>query len=210
MKRWLTVLALLVGLGSSISYAQVASQKDPFFRYLAGVKGRSPELSLQRFASQCSVDISKIQSRFAIGPGSSLTPVKNLAKGLQSLDTDFYSTAEVWVERDHILVEFWANSDDVGSEVRYYKCFVNGKLALSEVIEWNVPLEHTDPAAWGYSRRWERGASGRLQRTNAEFVDAMERPIPKPKLDEEGEKSLHWVPLLGPLNELKLPPALLR
>jgi hypothetical protein len=210
MKNWLPVLVSLAGLGSSFSFAQPAQLKDPFARYLAGVKGRSPEVSLQRFATQCSVDSSKIQSRFAIGPGSSLTPVKNLAKGLQSLDTDFYSTAEVWVERDRVLVEFWANSDDVGSEVRYYKCFVSGKLAPADVIEWNVPSVQTDSAAWGYSRRWERGANGRLQRTKAEFVDEMERLISKPKLDEEGEKSLHWIPLLGPLNELMLPPALLR
>ncbi len=210
MKRWLPALVLLAGLGSSISFAQSAQLKDPFARYSAGVKGRSPEPSMQRFAAQCSVDISKIQSRFALGPGSSLTSVKSLARGLQGLDTDFYSTAEVWVERDRVLVEFWGNSDDVGSEVRYYKCFVNGRLALAEVIEWNVPLDQTGPAAWGYSRRWERGADGRLQRTKAEFVDGMEKLIPKPKLDQEGEKSLHWAPLLGPLNELKLPPALLR
>ena len=45
---------------------------------------------------------------------------------------------------------------------------------------------------------------------SAEFVDEMERLIPKPKLDEDGEKSLHWIPLLGPLSELKLPPSMLR
>jgi hypothetical protein len=157
------------------------------------------------------VDVSKIQPRFAIGPGSSLTPVKNLIKGLRSLDTDFYSTVEVWVEGDRVLVEFWANSDDVGSEVRYYKCFASGKLAQAEVVEWNVPVSQSPHVvSWGYSRRWERGANGRLQRTKAEFVDEMEKSISKPKLNEEDEKSLHWIPLLGPLSELKLPPSMLR
>lgn len=211
MKRWLTVLALWAGMGSSISFAQATPSKDPFLRYMAGAKIGSPELSLQRFANECSVDILKIQPRFAAGPGSTLTPVNNLAKGLRSLATDFYSTAEIWVEKDRVLVEFWANSDDVGSEVRYYKCFINVKLTLAEVIEWNVPVSqspHVIP--WGYFRRWERGTDGRMQRTKAEFVDEMERPIHKPKLDEDGEKSLHWIPPLGPLSELKLPPFMLR
>ncbi|HME57578.1 MAG TPA: hypothetical protein VKF63_04520 [Terracidiphilus sp.] len=211
MKRWLAILALLAGLGSSISFAQVASQKDPFSRYMAGIKAGSQELSLNRFATECGVDVSKIQPQFAAGPGSSLTLVRDLAKGLRSLATDFYSTAEVWVEGERVLVEMWANSDDVGSEARYYKCFANRKLLQAEVIEWNVPVDQSpNVVSWGYSRRWERGASGRMQRTKAEFVDEMERPIPKPKLDEDGEKSLHWIPPLGPLSELKLPSSMLR
>lgn len=212
MKHWLPVLALLAGLGNSISSApQNIQQKDPFNRYLAGIKSNQPEAALVHFAGECGVDVSKSQARFAVGPGSSFTQVKSLAKGLKSIDTDFYSTAEVWVEGDRVLVEIWANSDDVGSEVRYYKCFANQKLEQAEVIEWNVSVfqsPHVVP--WGYSRRWERGANERMQRTKAEFVDEMERPINKPKLDEEGEKSLHWIPPLGPLNELKLPPSMLQ
>ncbi|MGA9069308.1 MAG: hypothetical protein WB424_03570 [Terracidiphilus sp.] len=210
MKSLLPVLVLFAGLGSSISFAQGKQLQDPFNRYLVSIKSNQPEAALVRFAGGCDVEVSKVRPRFGVGPGSSLALVKDLAKGLRNLDTDFYSTAEVWVESNRVLVEFWANSDDVGSEVRYYECFVNGKLSLAEVIEWNVPSYQTDIVAWGYSRRWERGANGRLQRTKAEFVDGMEKPIPKPKLDEEGEKSLHWVPLLGSLNELKLPPDLLR
>jgi hypothetical protein len=210
MKHCLPVLAIFVGLGCSISPAQGKQQVDPFRRYLAGIKANQPEAALVRFAGECGVDVSKSQARFAIGPGSSLTQVKNLAKGLKSIETDFYSTAEVWVEGDRVLVEIWANSDDVGSEVRYYKCFANRKMLQAEVINWNVPVEHADAAAWGYSRRWERGTNGRMQRTKAEFVDEMEKPIPKPKLDEDGEKNLHWIPPLGPFSELKLPPSMLR
>ncbi|MGP8175419.1 MAG: hypothetical protein ACLP7O_12845 [Terracidiphilus sp.] len=211
MKHWLPVLILFAGLGNSISSApQDIQPKDPFNRYLVGIKSNQPEATLVRFADECGVDVSKSQARFAVGPGSSFTQVKSLAKGLKSIDTDFYSTAEVWMEGDRVLVEIWANSDDVGSEVRYYKCFANRKMLQAEVINWNVPVEQADAAVWGYSRRWERGADERLQRTKAEFVDEMERPINKPKLDEEGEKSLHWIPPLGPLSELKLPPSMLR
>ncbi|MGB7549659.1 MAG: hypothetical protein WBM14_18135, partial [Terracidiphilus sp.] len=138
MKSWLPVLVLLVGLGSSISSGQDKLQADPFARYLAWIKANRPETDSVRFAGECGVDVSKIQPRYAVGPGSSFTPVKSLAKGLLSLETDFYSTAEVWPGENRILVEIWANSDDVGSEVRYYKCFANRKLVQAEVIVWTV------------------------------------------------------------------------
>jgi hypothetical protein len=81
----------------------------------------------------------------------------------------------------------------------------------AEVIEWDVPVSRSPHVvSWGYSRQWERGENGRVQRTKAEFVDERERPIPKPKLDADSEKRLSWTPSLGPLSELKLPPALLR
>jgi hypothetical protein len=211
MKSWLPVLVLLVGLGSSISSGQDKLQADPFARYLAWIKANRPETDSVRFAGECGVDVSKIQPRYAVGPGSSFTPVKSLAKGLLSLETDFYSTAEVWPGENRILVEIWANSDDVGSEVRYYKCFANRKLVQAEVIVWTVPVEQSpDIVSWGYSRRWERGVDGRLRRTKAEFVDGVGRHISKPNVDDEEKKSLLWVPPLGSLSELKLPQVLLR
>jgi hypothetical protein len=178
---------------------------------MAEVKGGSQALSFQRFSTACGVDVAKIQPRYAVGPGSSFTPVKNLAQGLRSLDTDFYSTVEAWTSDHRVLIEMWANSDDVGSEVRYFECFANGKLTQAEVIDWNLPLvKGPGLGAWGYSRRWERGSNGRLQRTKAEFVDGMEQPVPTPKLDEDDKKSLLWITPLGPLSELKLPPSTLR
>jgi hypothetical protein len=177
---------------------------------MAWVKRGSSEPSLRRFATECSVDISRIQPRYAIGAGSSLDPVKSLAQGLGQLETDFYSTAEIWRSGERVLVETWANSDDVGSEVRYYKCYLNGELVQAEVINWNVPVDKGDPKAWGYSQRWERASNGEPARTKAEFVDGGERSIPKPKLDADGEKSLLWIPFLGSLDDLKLPPSTLR
>jgi hypothetical protein len=211
MKRWLPVLALFAGLGSSFSSAQVVPPKDPFARYVAGVRTGLQEPSLRRFAAGCGVDISRIQLRYAVGPGSSFIQVKDLPKGMQRLDTDFYSTAEVWPTADRVLVEIWANSDDVGSEARYYKCFVNRKLTQAELIVWTVPVVQAPGVVpWGYSRRWERDTNERMQKTKAEFVDEIEQPMPKPKLDADDEKSLHWIPPLGSLNELMLPPSLLR
>lgn len=211
MKRFFSVLILLAGLGSSISFSQVKQKTDPFDRYLVGIKVNRAEPALVRFAAECRVQIASLQPRFAVGPGSSVTPVKDLATGLRGLDTDFYSTAEVWVDKDRVLGEFWANSDDVGSEVRYLKCFADGKLTRAELIVWTVPLAQGPQAiSWGYSRRWERSANGRMQRVKAEFVDEMEERIPKPRLDEDGQKGLSWIPPLGPLRELRLPLSMLR
>ncbi|MGO9336680.1 MAG: hypothetical protein ACLPY1_04140 [Terracidiphilus sp.] len=211
MKKWLPVLIMFAGLGSCLSFSQVVPSKDPFARYIAGVNSGLQEPAMLRFAADCRVNVSKIQPHYAVGPGSSFTAVKNLSKGMQRLDTDFYSTAEVWTSDDLVLVEIWANSDDVGSEVRYYKCFANRTLIKAEVIDWNLPLVMgSGIPAWGHSRQWEHGASGNMKRTKDEFVDEMEQPIPKPKLDADSEKSLHWIPPLGPLGELKLPSSTLR
>jgi hypothetical protein len=234
MKRWLPVLALLAGLGCSISCKHLApaasktseepskqvitpvqteseaKTDDPFVRYLDDQKTNKLEPALKRFAGECGVDIHSIRPKYAVSAGDDWLSTKNLAEGLNSLDSDFYSVAEVWPERDQVLVETWANSDDVGSEVRVYRCFSNGKLLRAEAIDWNLPMEQPNDSTWGYARRWVTGKSGSMERTQAEFVDGMERPIPKPKLDADAEKSLNWSPPLGPLNELKLPPALLQ
>jgi hypothetical protein len=234
MKRWLTVLVLLAGLGSFISCKHpaphpqkpahepskqadrpvqtesAAKLDDPFVRYLDDQKSNRLESALKRFAGECGVDIYSIKPLFAVSAGGDWLPTKNLTEGLNSLESDFYSVAEVWPEEDRVLVEIWANSDDVGSEVRVYRCFSKGKLLRAESIDWNLPMEQPNDSTWGYARRWEAGKNGSMERTQVQFVDGMERPIPKPKLDADDEKSLNWMPSLGPLNELKLPPALLR
>ncbi len=212
MKKWLPVLVFVLGLGSCFSFPQTQQDnpKDPFDRYLTSVKTHQPEAALVRFADGCGFEISHLRPRFAVGPGSSFTRVEDLGKGLASVETDFYSTAEVRVNADHVFLEVWANSDDVGSEVRYLECFIGGKLSQAEVVDWNVPVEKGDPETWGYARRWERAPDGRLKPTKAEFVDAFGHSSPKPKLDSEGEKSLLWIPFLGSLDEWKLPPSMLR
>jgi hypothetical protein len=213
MRRWLPVLLVITGLGCHFSSGQTKPTthlSDPFDRYLAGVKANHRDSSLRGFATQCKIGLSQVQPKFAVSVGGDWRSVKNLAKGLSSLESDFYSTAEVWKAGNRILVEIWSISADVGSEVRIYRCFDNGKLLQAESIDWNVPLDQADPPAWGYSRRWERAANDRMQIAKSEFVDGLERTIPKPKLDAEGERSLKWQPSLGSLSELRLPPALLQ
>jgi hypothetical protein len=214
MKRWLPGLALLAGLGCSISFAQTKSVQpfsDPFDRYLKGVKNNRPEPSLQRFAAECGVDLAVSQPRFAVNPGGGWMQVKNLAKGLYNLESDFYTSGEVWFQGRRVLVEIWPISSDVGSEIRVFRCFDEGKLLQAEAIDWTLPVYQDSKAiSWGCSRRWERAANGRMQRTKVEFVDELEQPIPRPKLDADDVKELNWSPSLGPLSELKFPPSMLR
>jgi hypothetical protein len=214
MKRRIAALALLVGLGTSVSSAQSRMNQlpsDPFDRYLKDVKTGVLEPSLQRFSAECNIDLPRSQPRFAINPGADWTLVRSLADGLRKVESDFYSTAEVWSAGNHVLVEIWPISADVGSEIRVFRCFADGRLLKAEAIDWNVPLIDSPGATgWGYSRRWERDSNGRMKQSKAEFVDESERVIPKPKLDVDGEKSLQWTPNLSSLTELKLPPRLLQ
>jgi hypothetical protein len=213
MKGWLPVLFLFAGLGCSFSFGQpkqVHQFSDPFDRYLMGLRANRSEVALQRFARECSVDTAKSKPKFAVNPGNKWTPVQSLSNGLRNLDSDFYSSAEVWHEENRVLVEIWVISADVGSEVRVYRCFANDNLLQAEAIDWNVPVDGADPQAWGYSRRWERDSNGRMRRTKAEFVNEIERPIPKPRLDADGERSLIWEPGFGSLGDMKLPLSMLR
>lgn len=211
MTRWLPILALFAGLGYSISFAQVKQLQDPFSRYTAVIKANQPDVALVRFAGECGVDVSSIQPKFAVSSGGGWTIVKNLAIGLKQLDSDFISSAQVWVKADQIVIELWANSDDVGSEVRYYDCFSKGRLIHTEVVTWVVPTKYgSKNPIWGYARRWDRNENESLNRTATQFVDGMERPIPRPQLDSDDVKGLNWSPSLGPLNELKLPQSMLR
>lgn len=211
MKRSFLVLILFAGLGSSISFAQARHAfpiADPFDRYIKETSSNLSEPAVDRFAHECGVDVSNSQPRFAINPGSKWMTAANLSKSIRSVESDFFSSAEVWHEGDRAVVEIWAVSADVGSEVRVYRCFTKGELLRVEAIDWNIPLVKTDVGAWGYLRRWERDAGAGMRRTKAEFVDGFERPIARPKLDAEGEQSLIWEPELGPLADLKLPPTL--
>jgi hypothetical protein len=209
MKRCSLVLIGFAGLGSFISSAQSASvQKisDPFERYLKSIDTNKREPSLRRFATECGVDVGRVRAKYAVAAGDDWQPVLNMRKGLRSLESDFYTTVEVWPAGNGVLVEMWPNSDDVGSEVRTLYCFAHGELQFAEVIEWNLPIvEEPGILPWGYSRRWERDQKRDLKQVKAVFVDEYEQVIRKPKLDSEEEQSLHWNPALGPLSEQKLP-----
>jgi hypothetical protein len=211
MKRNFLILLVLLGLGSFISSAQSAQSADPFERYLKSIDTNKREPSLERFAVECGVDVGQVRAKYAVTPGAEWQPTANLRKGLKSLESDFYTTIEVWKAKDRVLAEMWPNSDDVGSQIRILYCYRNGELQAAEAIDWNIPLvKDSKVKPWGYSRRWTRNAQGKLNLESIAFVDEYERMIHKPRLDADEEKSLLWIPPLGPLNERKLPASFLQ
>jgi hypothetical protein len=209
MKRFSLGLVLIVGLGSSISSAWGSPSSDPFDQYLRDLKAVRLEPSLVRFARECGIDSTTARTGFAVNPGGGWIATKSLAAKIRNLDSDFFSSAQLWRNGNRSVVEIWSLSLDVGSQVRVYRCFEDGRSILSEAIDWNIPVVGNDPG-WGYSRQWKVSSRGASVRTKAEFVDERERVIPRPKLDADGVKSLSFVPSLGPLRELKLPPAMLK
>jgi hypothetical protein len=212
MRQLCPILVMVAGLGGFVSAGTASAQtsSDPFERYLNSVDTKNRESSLRRFATECGINTEQVKAKYAVNVGGGWQIVGNLRKGLRSLDTDFYTVVEVWKSGDHVLTEMWPNSDDVGSEARVLSCFIRRARQSTEAIQWNVPLVKTDLKTWGYFQRWQRDADGKLLRTHANFVDEYERVIAKPKLDDDAEKSLKWIPPLGPLSEQKFPDLLLQ
>jgi hypothetical protein len=211
MKKNFLIPLVLLGLGSCFSSAQAVLSADPFERYLKNISTNHREPSLERFAAECGVDVGQVRAKYAVTSGAEWQPTENLRQGLKSLDSDFYTTIEVWKAEDRVLAEMWPNSDDVGSQVRVLYCFRNGEIKEAEAIQWNMPLvQESKVKPWGYSRRWTRNTKGNLQKTNAVFVNEYEQVICRPKLDADEEKSLLWVPSLRALNAWKLPVSFIR
>jgi hypothetical protein len=213
MKSWLSVLVLLAGLGSSISFAQDKQQIDPFDRYLAGTKSNQPEAALVRFAGVCGVDINAIAPRYADRPGNSWMQVKDLSKGIHGLETDFFATVAVWKQSDRILVELWVMELDVASESRNFYCLDKRIITRMESVDWSLPITDQggkENPGWGYEQLWIMTREGKYERTLHGFVDSVEKPISPPKLNMETQKRLNWTPTVWTSNDLKLPPALLR
>jgi hypothetical protein len=213
MKLWLPLLALLAGLGSSITFAQDKQQIDPFDRYLAGIKSNQPEATLVRFAGECGVDINARAPRYADRPDNSWMQVKDLSKGIHGLATDFFATVAVWKQSDRILVELWVMELDVASESRTFYCLDKRIIALMESADWSLPITEQggkENPGWGYEQLWKMTGAGKYERTLHGFVDSAEKPIIPPKLNVETQKRLNWTPTVRNWNDLKLPPALLR
>jgi hypothetical protein len=213
MRRWLPLLALLAGLGCSISFAQTKVQNDPFSQYLTGIKASRPEPSLVRFAQECGVDLKIVVPRYADLPDNTWILVNDLAKGIHGLETDFFVTVAVWKQGDRILVEMWEMQLDVENENRTFYCMAKRKITAEEFSDWMLPeiLQNgNEKPGWGYEQHWKMTAAGKFERTFHGFVYFNGEAISEPKLDEKTRKGLNWTPKVLTWSDLKLPAALLR
>ncbi len=211
MKIWLPILIVFAGLGSSISFSQVAPQNDPFSRYLAGLKANRPEAALVRVAQECGVDLKSIKPGYAQRPNTQWIPVKDLSAALNDQETDFYATLAVWSGVNSGLVEQWSMELDTGSYVRSFFCFRDQKIRFAETIDWSIPVEVKSETnqAWGFEQRWKIGLDGKYESVLRRFVNLSEEPMVAPKLDAETIKQLDWSPMVRTWEDMKLPAALL-
>ncbi len=213
MKNWLPVLILSVGLGTSFSSAQVAHKKDPFSQYLARIKAGIPEPSLVRVAQECGVDLKTVAPHYADLPDNTWILVKDLAKGIHGLETDFFATVTVWKQEDRILIEMWEMQLDVENENRTFYCLTQRKITAVESSDWMLPevmQNGMEKPGWGYEQHCEMTGAGKFERTFHGFVNFNSEPMAEPKLDEKTRKSLIRTPKIKTWDDLKLPPALLQ
>ncbi len=195
MMKWLPVLILFVGLGSSISNTQSKLEINPFQRYLAGLKANRPEAALIRFASECGVDINLVSPKYAQNPAGTWIPHKDLSRVFIDQETDSYATAAVWHIDDIIMVEYWGMVLDTGNYYRTYSCLQNRVITFEEETDWLIPpltdeRERGSYPAWGLEQHRQIGKDGKYEIVSHHFVDAYGRPIKAPKLNADDEEYL--------------------
>ena len=212
MKRWLSVLTLIVGLGISPSFAQDKQRHDPFDRYLAGMKTNRSEPALVRVAEECGLDIKALAPRYAQRPDERWIPVKDLSGALKDQETDFYGTVAVWHAANRILVERWGMELDTGDYYRMLFCLQDQNVKFAEAADWSIPIEgeNSENSSWGYEQRWVIGKGGKYEIVLHRFVDIGEQPMAEPKLDAETRNGLSWNPKVLSWKDMDLPAELLR
>jgi hypothetical protein len=213
MKRWLLILALLAGLGCSISVSQQTATTSPFDRYIANTKAGRYEPALRRLASQCGVTLSRSHVRFAEMPEESWKQVKRLPADRADQDTDFFSTAAVWHSGTKVVVEIWWMDAEAGEQTRTLYCIEHREIISGEQIQWVSEQQNddgsTDPK-WAYEVRWNVEQKKFFKATIERFVDDKGMPVPKPKLSENAPQTFGLIPEMLHWNDLKLPDSLLQ
>jgi hypothetical protein len=238
MKNLLPVLALLAGLGSSISckhpspsatptpinstvmkpinspkrVGKPSTKLNPFDRYLANTKANWPEPALVRFAKECQVDQDATVPRYAQNPGEKWILVKDLTHAQEDQETDFYHTVAVWHIDDRIMTEEWGMELDTGDYYRLYYCLKRQRIILVDSVSWSIALDNdsSKDTGWGYEHRWKLETNGKFATVLHRFVDLQEKPIAHPTLDVETQKGLDEESVgIHSWADLKLPDGLL-
>jgi hypothetical protein len=212
MKRWLTVLVLIAGLGSSVSVSQQTVTTSPFDRYIANTRAGRFEPALRRLASQCGVTLSRSHVRFAEMPEESWKQVKQLIANRADQEIDFFSTAAVWNSGTKAVVEIWWMDSEAGEEIRTLYCIESQQITSGEQIQWVGPKNddpNTTEPGWAYEVRWKIERKKFFKTVLERFVDDDERPISKPKLGANAPTTFGLIPEKLRWSDLKLPDEML-
>jgi hypothetical protein len=213
MTKSFPVLVLLLGLGSSFSFAHSGQSDSSFDNYILTTRANRFEPVLSRVASKCGVRLALGDGRFAERPENAWKPVRQLANGRKDQETDFFSTAAVWGSRHRAVVELWWMNSEAGDETRTLYCLHDGAVLQGEQIEWASPQQQDSSSkspVWAYEVRWKVAQNKLTTSTLERFVDARERPIAKPKYGDDVPKTFGLIPQVFEWTDLKLPDELLK
>ena len=213
MKKWLPILVLVAGLGSSFSFGQGSSSSSPFDRYIQNTRAGRFEPALERLAAHCGLTLNQARVRFAERPDEVWSPVRRFPTARRDQQTDFFSTAAIWRTENKAVVEIWRMDSEAGDQTRTLYCIHDREILAGEEIHWVSENENEDGSidpAWGYEVRWtvEKGKS--FKATHEGFVDKNGKPAAKPKLGSDAPTTFGLIPEMLRWSDLKLPEFLLK
>jgi hypothetical protein len=218
MKRYLPVLFLLAGFGSSFSSSQnpkpPVAQKSPLDSYIEGLRAHSMNNLAAGFGQICGVKLDEAAVRVAFSNNDAGTwkLVDDLPKAYDDIEMDLVGTAEAWKNPAGTVVEIWQAALDVGGFSRSFFCFdKGGRLTAFDAVNFQIPTDDGKP--WGMHERWILKKDGAFRAAIPfQFIGLDEKAIPIPNLDQDDKKFAaswgHKPPPIKTLNELKLPRAL--
>ncbi|MFZ1085893.1 MAG: hypothetical protein WAN35_13090 [Terracidiphilus sp.] len=189
------------------------AQSTPFNQYLESIKASRAEPALLRVAQECGVDLNTVAPHYADLPDNTWILVKDLAKSVHGIESDFFATAAVWHQSDRILVELWEMQLDAQIETRSFYCLNQRKIKTIESLNWTLPevmQNGIKKPGWGHEQHWKVTETGNLERIFQSFIDFGGNTINEPKLDAQARKDLLWKPTVRRWNDLELPSTLLQ
>ncbi|MGA7831524.1 MAG: hypothetical protein WCA21_11225 [Terracidiphilus sp.] len=215
MKRLLSVLAILAGMGSLISSAQVKSLQSPLDLHIEILRAHGIDPLTLRFATACGVDLKGISAHygFANDEFGTWRVVSDLPAAYDHRVMHLIGTAEVWKLDNRLVIEEWNAMLDVASFSRTLYCFdADKKLRMLDATEFRIPVDGT--LRWAMHMRWTRKPNGELIAAEPfHFIGLDGEPAPTPKLTKDDRQiAAHWSKRLpAPLTAdgLKLPALLI-
>jgi hypothetical protein len=172
-----------------------SARSDPFDVYLHSVKAHQQNTDFVEFARVCKFESLGKQPIRGVNPGALWIPTNDIAKEVYNLESDFFSSAEVWLQdgKPRVVV-LWSLELDVGSEIRTMACLnEHGKPVRMQVTNWSIPVDGK-AGGWTHQQFNTFDDAGKLVSKQGHFVDTRGKRAPKPKLDEDQEGSFDWAP----------------
>jgi hypothetical protein len=186
---------ILIGLTLLLAALQGPATDDPFNSYLNSIKEHRTPPGFASFASECGFDAKSANPIYAVRVDKRWVLSRNLAKAIDDIESDFFSSSEVWTKEGKArVIILWSLELDVGSEVRTMACVNDaGKPSKLHVTNWSFPVNGGKPD-WIHQQSETFDQTGKLVSKEGHFEDLNGEHIRPPKLDIDGQGSFDWVP----------------